>query len=109
MILFNIITTNIVSLVNTVDSWFSMVRCAVIGCNNQSPEDKCSFYKLPTIIHNQGQQMLEISTERRRAWLWVISRGDLREDNLGNVVVCEFQFDGGKHVLATLCNDCRPN
>ena len=72
-----------------------MVFCAIIGCSKRSPRDKCHFYKLPAIITHQGQQMLEISTERRRAWLKAISRQDLTADKLANVFVCEHHFVGG--------------
>jgi len=41
--------------------------------------------------------MLEITMERRRAWLTAISREDLIDDNIGNVFVCERHFAGGKY------------
>jgi len=78
-----------------------MVGCAIVGCSNSSKKKKksaskpkCSFYKLPGIIQHQGQQMLEISSERRRAWLRAISRDDLTEEQLANnnVWVCERHF-----------------
>ena len=43
----------------------------------------------------KGEQMLAISTERRRAWLAAISRADLTEDRLHNVYVCSRHFVKG--------------
>jgi len=63
-----------------------MVRYPIITCNNQSPEDKCSFYKLPVIIHHQGQPMLEITMEHCRDWLTAISRENLTDDNEGECI-----------------------
>ena len=58
-----------------------MVNCVIYGCSSDSSKpgrEKVSFYKLPAIVTHQGPQMLEITTERRRAWLAAISRDDLR-------------------------------
>ena len=84
-----------------------MVRCTIIGCNNQSPQEKCSFYKLPAIIHHQGQQMLEITTERCRVWLTAISREDLTDDKLENVFVEYLNIMFVSHVffVLTSCNE----
>jgi len=43
---------------------------------------------------NEGPQMLELTTERRRTWLSVISRDDLK--NLNNVYVCGNHFVKGE-------------
>ena len=58
----------------------------------KSSKTKCSFYRLPAIIQHQCQQMLEITRERRRAWLKAISREDLTEEKLANIWVCECHF-----------------
>ena len=74
-----------------------MVNCAIVGCSSDSSKhgrNNCSFHKLPTIIKHQGPQMVEITTERRRVWLSVISRDDL--PCLENVYVCSNHFESGK-------------
>jgi len=74
-----------------------MVNCAIFGCSSNSSkpgQEKVSFYKSPTIIMHRGPQMLEITTERRRAWLSTISRNDLQY--LDNVFVCTKHFVSGK-------------
>ena len=76
-----------------------MVLCSIVGCSNRSGRDKVSYHRLPAIIYHQGEQMLAISTERRRAWLAAISRGDLTEDRLHNVYVCSRHFVEGKCVI----------
>ena len=50
-----------------------------------------SFFSLPTIVHDKGDQMLNITTELRCAWLKAISQDDLVGTKLENVVVCEKQ------------------
>lgn len=72
-----------------------MVICAIIGCSNRSGRDRCAFFRLPAVIKHQGQQMLEITTERRKAWLAAICRADLAVDKLGNVFVCQKHFCKG--------------
>jgi len=71
-----------------------MVQCVILGCNNESGKDKVSFFSLPKVVHDGGEQMLTITTERRCAWLRAISRDDL--GSLDNVVVCERHFHEGK-------------
>lgn len=75
-----------------------MVNCAIVGCSSDSryPEQiKVSFHKLPAIVSDKGPQMLEIATERRRAWLSAISRDDLQD--LDNIRVCSKHFVSGKY------------
>ena len=76
----------------------TMVGCAIKGCNNKSGRDKVSFYRLPAVKTHEGPQMLEITTERRRAWLSAISREDLK--NLENVYVCSNHFMQYRLVVA---------
>ena len=73
----------------------NMVLCSIVGCSNRSGRDKASYRRLPAIIYHQGEQMLAISTERRRTWLAAISRADLIEDRLHNVYVCSRRFVEG--------------
>ena len=75
-----------------------MVQCAVIGCNNRSDNqkkcgcDKVSFFSLPKVVHDKGEQMQIITAEQRCAWLKAISQADLVGDK---VVVCERHFKKG--------------
>lgn len=69
-----------------------MVFCSIIGCGHRTQRDKCSFHRLPAVLKHQGAQMLELSSERRRAWLAAISRADLTEKKLRNVHVCGCHF-----------------
>jgi len=69
--------------------------------NWRSGRNKYSFHRLPAVLHHQGQQMLEISSERKRAWLKAISRVDLTEEKLANVYVCERHFVTARWVTST--------
>ena len=77
--------------------------CCYVKCVEKVPfrksGHKCSFYRLPAIIQHQGQQMLEITRERRRAWLKAISREDLTEEKLANVWVCECHFVASEYSI----------
>ena len=73
-----------------------MVICAIVGCSNRSGRDKSSFFRLPAVIKHQGQQMFEITTERRKAWLAAICRADMTADKLENVFVCQKHFCKGQ-------------
>ena len=53
------------------------------------------FFRLPAVVTNQGEQMISLTTERRRAWLQAISREDLTEEKLANVFVCGRHFVAG--------------
>ena len=72
-----------------------MVRCAIVGCSNQSPEDKCHFFKLPAVIQHQRSQICEVTSEWRQTWLKAISREDLTKKSLANVFVCGKHFKKG--------------
>lgn len=69
--------------------------CAIIGCSNRSGRDKVRYFTLPAHVKHQGEQMDEITARRRRAWLKAISRDDLTEETLKNIVVCEKHFVKG--------------
>ena len=72
-----------------------MVFCSIISRGHRTPRDKCSFQCLPAVLKHQGAQMLELSSERRRAWLAAICRADLTEEKLRNVHVCGCHFMKG--------------
>ena len=52
-----------------------MVLCAVFGCGTRSVRDKgISMARIPSVITNQGEEMRELSEERRNKWISAISR-----------------------------------
>jgi len=76
---------------------FSCVYTAIIYCQYNGWLCYCWLFKqvwkrqrfiflLPTLRTHEGQQMLEITTQRRRAWLSAISREDV--DCLEKVYAC---------------------
>jgi len=71
-----------------------MVFCSIIGCGCRSPRDKYSFQHLLAVLKHQGTkmraEMLELSSERCRAWVAAISRADLTEEKLPNVCGSHF-------------------
>ena len=73
-----------------------MVICAIVGCSNRSGRDNVTFHRLPAVVKHQGPQMLEITSERRKAWLAAISREDLKGEKLKNVFVSSCHFVNGK-------------
>ena len=57
----------------------------MVGCSNDKKNSlELSFCRIPKIITNQGSEMEELSSERRRLWLVAISRDDLTEQKLIN-------------------------
>ena len=70
---------------------------SMLSCSNRSGRDKVRFFRLPAVIKHQGTQMLQISTERRHAWLRAINREYLTKSKLANIVVCERHFIKGTH------------
>ena len=74
-------------------------NCMTIGCSNKSGRHEVSFYRVPTVVNNQGMQeefMKELTAERRRKWISAISREDLTDKILENDRVCGERFVSGK-------------
>ena len=61
-----------------------MVLCMIVGCSNKSGRHKVSFYRVPTVVKNQGEFMEELTAERRRKWISAVSREDLTDKILEN-------------------------
>ena len=64
-----------------------MVLCLVISCGNKtrkkrSKVEKVRFFRVPRVIVNQGEYTEELTSERRRMWISLISRDDLTDDIL---------------------------
>lgn len=73
-----------------------MVLCLIFGCGTKSGHDKgVSFYRVPTVVTNQGEQAEVLSKERRMRWIRAISRDDLTADVLNFNRVCQKHFVSG--------------
>ena len=77
--------------------------CAVYGCGHNSTRESglFRFFRIPSIIKNQGEQTLKLSTERRRTWLNNISRADsdLTEEKIETTRVCSDHFISGNKYI----------
>ena len=72
-----------------------MVMCCVFKCGNKpSKTSTISFFALPSIRNNQGEDAKIYSTERRKRWINAIKRPEL--ESLKNPVVCSIHFVHGK-------------
>ena len=85
-----------------------MVLCVVFGCSKRSGRDKdVSFFRIPRIIYNKGEQVYTMSKKRRDGFLATISRVGLTEKILNNDRVCSRHFHSGKP--AALLDDTNPD
>lgn len=76
-----------------------MVLCAVFGCGTRSVGDKgISMARTPSVITTQGEEMRELSEERRNKWISAISREDLTDSILEHGRVCGKHFISGQAV-----------
>ena len=74
-----------------------MVLCLFVDCHSRSGRDKdVSFFRVPSIITNQGEEAEERSIERQTQWIAAISRDDLTEQILKNDRVCSRHFVSGQ-------------
>ena len=79
-----------------------MVLCLVVNCGNKTGSKKpkssegIGFFRVPSVITNQGKLIEELTSERRRRWISAISREDLTEKILSNDRVCSEHFVSGK-------------
>lgn len=87
-----------------------MVLCLFVDCGFKSGKKKslkqqqwetekdqnASFFRVPAIVKHQGKIVEDLTTERRRKWISVISRDDLSDEKLGNDRVCSRHFVTGK-------------
>ena len=74
-----------------------MVLCLFVDCHARSGRDKdVSFFRVPSIDTNHGEEAKERSIERRTQWIAAISRDDLTEQILKNDRVCSRHFVSGK-------------
>ena len=74
-----------------------MVLCMVLGCSVRSGRDKnVSFFRVPAVVKDRGEQEEELSHERRMMWISAISREKLTEKILCNDRVCSKHFVSGR-------------
>ena len=70
-----------------------MVLCLFVDCHSRSGRDRdVSFFRVPVIDKNHGEEAEELSTKRRTKWIAAISRDDLTEQILKNNCVCSRHF-----------------
>ena len=70
-----------------------MVLCLFVDCHSRSGRDRdVSFFRVPVIDKNHGEEAEELSTKRRMKWIAAISRDDLTEQILKNDRVCSRHF-----------------
>lgn len=80
--------------------------CAVINCSNRADRNKDkSFYRLPSVITNEGEEMKKITEDCRRKWLENIKRSDIKPTNYQHTRVCSDHFIKGKPAHRRMVND----
>ena len=85
-----------------------MVLCVVFGCSKRSGRDKdVSFYRIPKVITNKGEDMEKLSRKRRAGVLSATKRADLTEKIMANDRICSRHFLSGKP--ASLVDDNSPD
>ena len=76
--------------------FLQMPMCLIVGCSRKTgPDKRIRLYRVPVVLTNQGPEVEELSIERRRRWISVISRDDLTEKILNSDRVCDEYFHSG--------------
>ena len=74
-----------------------MVFRLIVGCASKSTREKdLKFFRVPSVVTNQGKKAEKLSKERRSLWISAISWDDLTEQILANDQVCDWHFVSGK-------------
>ena len=55
-----------------------------------------NFFRVPSVVTNQGEEAEKLSKGRRSLWISAISRDDSTEQILANDRVCDRHFISGK-------------
>ena len=55
-----------------------------------------SFFQVPSVVTNQGEEAEKLLKERRSLWISTISQDDLTEQIIANDQVCDRHFVSGK-------------
>ena len=54
-----------------------MVLCIIVGCGTKtSNNDSIGLFRIPAVIHNQGEAYKKLTQDRRNAWISAVSRDD---------------------------------
>ena len=70
-----------------------MVLCVFVDSHARSGRDKdVSFFRVPSIDTNHGEEAVERSIERQTQWIAATGRNDLTEQILKNDRVCSCHF-----------------
>ena len=57
-------------------------KCVVIGCNvKEETEEKLSYYKLPLVEEDKGEEIKLLSEERRKKWIEAVGEDALEGKN----------------------------
>nr|XP_047146385.1 uncharacterized protein LOC124819165 [Hydra vulgaris] len=79
--------------------------CAVFGCSNRSNREKGkSFFRLPKVVCNQGDDGKILSKERREKWINAINRVGNYPD-VFHTRICSDHFISGKPASLFSQND----
>ena len=75
-----------------------MVLCIIVGCFMKRGKNKdVGFFRVPSVITNEGEKANELSIERRNRWISAISRDDISQKTSSRmsvfVVSTSFQAD----------------
>ena len=62
----------------------------------EQTEEKISFFRVPCVIFNQGEQIENVTAKHRRKWISAISRQDLTDSILDSDRVCSKHFVSGQ-------------
>ena len=74
-----------------------MVLCLIVECSTRTRRDKViSFFRVLSVITNQGEQQEELTAERRMRWISAISRDKMSDKILENDSVCSRHFVSGR-------------
>uniref|UniRef100_A0A1X7VLC5 THAP-type domain-containing protein n=1 Tax=Amphimedon queenslandica TaxID=400682 RepID=A0A1X7VLC5_AMPQE len=75
---------------------YKVVICAMVGCGNWSDRDKAkSFFRLLSVLTNQGTKTKLLTQRRQKAWLFKINRADITPKQCYNISVCSDHFVSG--------------
>ena len=84
------------------------VLCAIFGCGTRTVHDGGIYIaRIPSVMTNQGEEIRNLSEERRNQWISAISQKDLTDSILHHGRVCSRHFVSGK--AAELCDRYDPD
>ena len=71
--------------------------CCIVSCSNKQKKGlDLSFFRIPSIIRNEGTRAQELSERRRRMWFAAINREDAAWKKVDCWRVCSKHFSTGK-------------